>query len=131
MLRRFHSLAGLIAALFLLITAVTGALLALDPALQRLSAEVPARGEVSVAELAEKVLLAYPGTEQIERLPSGAVVVYFSQEGQTAADLINPLTGTRLATYQQSAVFAWLKDLHRAFLWDDKGGLARALWRCC
>jgi sulfite reductase (NADPH) flavoprotein alpha-component len=121
MLRRFHSIAGLIAALFLLITAVTGALLSFDPALQRLSAEVPARGEVSVAELAEKVLQAYPGTEQIERLPSGAVVVYFTQEGQTAADLINPLSGTRLASYQPSVVFAWLKDLHRAFLWDDKG----------
>ncbi|KUM53688.1 PepSY domain-containing protein [Rheinheimera sp. EpRS3] len=121
MLRRFHSLAGLTAALFLLITATTGALLALDPALQRANALVPARGAVSVADVAEKVLLAYPGTEQIERLPSGAVVVYFTQDGQTAADLINPLTGTRLATYQQSAVFAWLKDLHRAFLWDDKG----------
>lgn len=121
MLRRFHSLAGLTAALFLLITATTGALLALDPVLQRANALVPARGAVSVADVAEKVLLAYPGTEQIERLPSGAVVVYFTQDGQTAADLINPLTGTLLATYQQSAVFAWLKDLHRAFLWDDKG----------
>jgi sulfite reductase (NADPH) flavoprotein alpha-component len=121
MLRRLHSLAGLVAALFLLITAVTGALLSLEPALQRADAFVPARGEVSVAELAEKVLRVYPGTEQIERLPSGAVVVYFTQDGQTAADLINPLTGTRLATHQQSAVFAWLKDLHRAFLWDDKG----------
>lgn len=121
MLRRLHSLAGLIAALFLLITATTGALLSLEPALQRANAVVPARGAVSVAEVAEKVVRVYPGTEQIERLPSGAVVVYFTQNGQTAADLINPLTGTRLATHKQSAVFAWLKDLHRAFLWDDKG----------
>lgn len=121
MLRRLHSLAGLVAALFLLITAMTGALLSLEPALQRADAFVPARGAVSVAELAEKVLRVYPGTEQIERLPSGAVVVYFTQDGQSAADLINPLTGSRLATYQQPAIFAWLKDLHRAFLWDDKG----------
>ncbi|MFN6970899.1 MAG: PepSY domain-containing protein, partial [Rheinheimera sp.] len=69
MLRRLHSLAGLVAALFLLITAVTGALLSLEPALQRADAFVPARGAVSVAELAEKVLRVYPGTEQIERLP--------------------------------------------------------------
>lgn len=121
MLRRFHSIAGLTAALFLLITAMTGALLSLEPALQRADAFVPARGAVSVAELAEKVVRVYPGTEQIERLPSGAVVVYFTQDGQTAADRINPLTGTRLAPHQQSAVFAWLKDLHRAFLWDDTG----------
>lgn len=121
MLRRLHSYASLVAALFLLITAITGALLSLEPALQRAAAPVPARGAVSVADVAAKVLQAYPGTEQIERLPSGAVVVYFTQDGQTAADLIDPFTGTRLGTYQQSAVFAWIKDLHRAFLWDDKG----------
>lgn len=121
MLRRLHSFAGLVAALFLLITAMTGALLSLEPALQRAAAPVPARGALSVADVAAKVLLVYPGTEQIERLPSGAVVVYFTEDGQTAADLIDPFTGTRLGTYQQSAVFAWLKDLHRAFLWDDKG----------
>jgi sulfite reductase (NADPH) flavoprotein alpha-component len=121
MLRRLHSLAGLVAALLLLITATTGALLSLEPALQRAAAPVPARGAVSVADVAAKVLLAYPHTEQIERLPSGAVVVYFTQDGQTASDLINPFTGTRLATYQPSAFFAWLKELHRAFLWDDRG----------
>lgn len=121
MLRRLHSYAGLVAALFVLITAITGALLSLEPALQRAAAPVPARGAVSVADVAAKVLQAYPGTEQIERLPSGAVVVYFTQDGQTAADLIDPFTGTRLEAYQPSAVFAWIKDLHRAFLWDDKG----------
>jgi sulfite reductase (NADPH) flavoprotein alpha-component len=121
MLRRLHSYAGLVAALLLLITAVTGALLSLEPALQRAAAPVPARGEIRVADVAAKVLQAYPGTEQIERLPSGAVVVYFTQDGQTAADLIDPFTGTRLEAYQPSAIFAWIKDLHRAFLWDDKG----------
>lgn len=121
MLRRLHSLPGLIAALFLLISAVTGAILSLEPALQRAETSVPARGMVSVASLAEKVLMTYPGTEQIERLPSGAVVVYYTQDGKSAADLINPLTGTRLAAYQHSAFFSWIKDLHRAFLWDDRG----------
>lgn len=124
MLRRLHSLPGLFAALFLLISAVTGAILSLEPALQRAEAIVPARGMVSVATLAEKVLMAYPGTEQIERLPSGAVVVYFTQDNTSAADLINPQTGKRIATYQHSALFSWIKDLHRAFLWDDRGRAA-------
>lgn len=124
MLRRLHSLPGLIAALFLLISALTGAILSLEPALQRAEAIVPARGMVSVATLAEKVLMAYPGTEQIERLPSGAVVVYFTQNGKSGADLINPQTGVRIATYQHSALFSWIKGLHRAFLWDDRGRAA-------
>lgn len=121
MLRRMHSLSGLVAALFLLVLATSGAILSLNPALQRSAATVPARGVVSVAEVAEKALLAYPGTEQIERLPSGAVLVYFAQDGNSGAVLINPLTGEREADYAPSSFFSWMTDLHRAFLWDDKG----------
>jgi sulfite reductase (NADPH) flavoprotein alpha-component len=51
MLRRLHSLPGLFAALFLLVLATSGAILSLNPALDRSAATVPARGEVSVAEV--------------------------------------------------------------------------------
>jgi sulfite reductase (NADPH) flavoprotein alpha-component len=121
MLRRLHSLPGLMAGLFLLVLATSGAILSLNPALQWSAATVPARGNISVAEVAEKALLAYPGTEQIERLPSGAVLVYFAQDGNSGAVLINPLTGEREADYTPSPFFSWVTDLHRAFLWDDKG----------
>lgn len=121
MLRRLHSLPGLISALFLLTIALSGAILSLSPALERSKATVPARGVINVAELAQSVLLTYPGTEQIERLPSGAVLVYFTRDGMSGADLINPLTGERVAAYVPSVFFSWVRDLHRAFLWDNRG----------
>lgn len=127
MLRRLHSLPGLVAALLLLVLATSGAVLSLNPALERAAATVPARGEVNVAEVAASVVQQYPGAEQIERLPSGAVLVYFSVDGNPGADLIDPLTGTALSAWEPSAFFTWMKDLHRAFLLDDVGRAAAGI----
>ncbi|MDO9317910.1 MAG: PepSY domain-containing protein [Gammaproteobacteria bacterium] len=121
MLRRLHSLPGLFAALFLIVLATSGAVLSLSPALERAVATVPPSGAASVAEVAARVLAQYPATEQIERLPSGAVLVYFSQDGNPAADIVDPLTGIRISAYEPSPIFAWIKDLHRSFLLDDIG----------
>lgn len=121
MLRKFHSLPGLLAGVFLIVLSVTGAVLALAPTLDRVSAVIPASGEVSIAELADRVVAHYPGTEQIVREPSGKVIVYYSRDGQAGADLVNPVTGEGTAPYEPSAFFGWVKDLHRAFMLDDAG----------
>ncbi len=121
MLLRLHSVPGLFAALFLIVLTLSGAILSLSPALERAVATVPPSGVTSVAEVAERVLSIYPATEQIERLPSGAVLVYFSQDGNPAADLVDPLTGTRISAYEPSPILAWIKDLHRSFLLEDAG----------
>ncbi len=124
MLRRLHSLPGLFAALFLLVVATSGAILSLNPALERAAATVPARGKLNVAEVAENALRSHSGIEQIERLPSGGVLVYFTEDGNSGADLINPLTGSIVSAYDPSPFFSWVTDLHRAFLWDDRGRAA-------
>ena len=65
MMRRLHSLAGLVAAVLLVVVALSGAILSLDPAIDRLDAKVPAAGQTSVAALAGRVAQHYPGAEQI------------------------------------------------------------------
>lgn len=121
MWRRLHSLPGLFAALFLITLAITGAIMSVEPALERMDAVVPGPGEVSVAQLAERVVAHYPGAEQIRRLASGAVIVYFTRDGSPGADLVNPATGEQIAAYEPSVFFRWVKDLHRSFLLDDPG----------
>ncbi|SHK66920.1 sulfite reductase (NADPH) flavoprotein alpha-component [Marinobacter antarcticus] len=121
MLRKLHSLPGLVAALLLLVLAITGVILSVVPAIERSAASIPATGELSVAELAERVVAHYPGTEQIQRSLSGEVVVYYSRDRQPGADLVNPLTGEGIAPYQPSAFLRWVKNLHRSFLLDDAG----------
>jgi sulfite reductase (NADPH) flavoprotein alpha-component len=121
MLRKLHGWPGLVAALLLLVLAITGVVLSVAPAIERAGATIPATGEISVAGLAERVVAHYPGTEQIQRSLSGEVVVYYSRDRQPGADLVNPLTGEGVAPYQPSAFLRWVKNLHRSFLLDDAG----------
>lgn len=121
MLRKLHSWPGLVAALLLTVLAASGVILSVAPAIERSAAIVPATGEISVANLAERVVANFPGTEQIQRSLSGEVVVYYNRDGQPGADLVNPQTGEGIAPYQPSAFMRWVKNLHRSFLLDDVG----------
>ncbi len=121
MLRQLHSLPGLIAALFAIVLTVTGAILSLNPALERMDAVLPAEGQISVAELTGKLAEHYPGAEQIVRTPSGTLIVYFTQDGQVGIDRVDPRTGQAIASYHPSSFSRWMKNLHRSLLLDTPG----------
>ena len=121
MLRQLHSLLGLIAGLLLMVLAISAAVLALDPTLDRLGATVPADGQINVAVLAGRVARHYPGAEQIARTPSGSILVYYSRDGAVGIDRVDPLTGQGIAPYTPSAFSRWMKNLHRSFLLDTPG----------
>ena len=127
MVRKLHSLLGLIAAVLALVLGLTGAILSLDPALERVAATVPAHGQISVAALAGRVAQHYPQAEQIQRSPSGTVIVYYSRDGKAGIDRIDPLTGQGMAPYAPSAFSRWLKNLHRSLLLDTPGRAASGL----
>lgn len=127
MLRQLHSLPGLVATLLLIVITITGALLALDPARERLGSTIPARGEMSVADLTARLAQHYsgvPGVEQIQRTPSGAIIVYFSSDDGSGADVIDPRTGQALAPYEKSAFMRGVKNLHRSLFLDIEGRIA-------
>lgn len=121
MLRQLHAWPGLIAALLVMFLAISGGILSINPALERQDTRVPAAGQLNVAELAGRVAQAYPGAEQIQRTPSGSVIVYYSQDGQPGADRIDPLRGQRIATYEPSVFSHWVKGLHRSLLLGTPG----------
>lgn len=121
MLRQLHSLPGLIAALFVIALSVTGAILSVNPALERVETVIPASGQISVAELASKVAEHYPGAEQIVRTPSGTLMVYYTQDDQVGVDRVDPETGQGIAPYEPSSFSRWVKNLHRSFLLDTTG----------
>ena len=125
MLRLFHSLPGLISALLVMLLGFTGALLSLDPALDRLGTSVPAN--MSVAELAGMVARHYPGVEQIQRTPSGSLIVYYSTDSGASAVRVDPATGKAIAPYAPSALSRWLKQLHRSLLLDTPGRVASGI----
>lgn len=127
MLRQIHSLPGLFAALLLTIVALSGAILSVSPALERLGTTVPAKQQISVAVLAERVARQYPGVEQIQRSASGTLIVYYSQNGQSEVVRVNPNTGQSMGAYEPSSFMRWVKGLHRSFLLDTTGRVVAGL----
>jgi sulfite reductase (NADPH) flavoprotein alpha-component len=125
MLRKIHSLPGLISALLIMLLGITGAVLSVDPAIERLGTSIPAH--LSVAELASRVLGHYPGAEQIQRTPSGALIVYYQADSGAGADRVDPLSGNRIEPYVPSAFSRWIKQLHRSLLLDTAGRLASGI----
>ncbi len=121
MLRRFHSLPGLLAALIVSFMAITGAVLSLQPVVERLS--TPGGGSMSVAALAQTVVDQVPGVESITRSASGAVTAYVG----TAATAIDPATGKVLGPVERSALFTFFTELHRSLFLGDGGRIAAGI----
>lgn len=138
MLRKLHSVSGLIATLLVVILAITGATLAVKPVLERTQAVIAGTSAMSVAELTGKISARYPSVEQIQRKPSGNIIVYYSfskdagkvvdqsssQISGTGAVLVNPISGEALSDYSISPFMNWVKNLHRSYLLDTPGRAA-------
>lgn len=119
MSRKVHSVAGLAFGLVLALFAGTGAILSLEPALERAQAR-PAGG-ASVAELAAQVAAHHPSVERLERRANGVVVASFATEQGFETTRVDPATGADLGPWEPSAAMRWIRDLHRSLLLDDPG----------
>jgi sulfite reductase (NADPH) flavoprotein alpha-component len=122
--RKIHSIPGLVVALLVAVIATSGAVLSVNPALDRLDATVPARGEVTVAALAARVQSSLPGVESIERKPSGLVVATWFDPDRPGMATVDPRTGAVVGPYEPSAFARWMTNLHRKLLLDDPGRAA-------
>lgn len=125
MQRKFHSVPGLILAVLLVLLALSGAILSLAPTLERAAVNLPARGAVTVADLAASVVRLYPSTERIKRTPSGEIIVYAVQDDMPVQVIVDPLTGTPTENHERSDFFLRVADFHRSFGFGD-AALGRA-----
>ncbi len=124
MLRRLHSLPGLVFALLVAVTAVSGVALSVLPALD-MASTAPIPAGVSVADLAGAIAARRPAVDGIVVRPSGAVTASFGDD-QGGVEVVDPATGASLGPYRISETTRWLTDLHRAFLAGDSGRLLAA-----
>ncbi|WP_370677896.1 PepSY domain-containing protein [Pleomorphomonas sp. PLEO] len=121
MLRRIHSLPGVVFAIVLTVIAVSGAFLSVTPALDRL-ANPAVSSEVSVATLAEAVSARHQEIDKISVRPSGAVTVSYADNGASGTELVDPATGASLGAPQPlSAPVRWMTELHRSLFLGDSG----------
>ncbi len=127
MLRQIHSLPGLIAALLVVMLSVTGAVLSLDPILERAGATLPKAGQISVAALAEAVAAKHGGVDRIVKRASGSVIVYYFDGDRAGVDLVEPVTGLTIGAYEPSSFVQFVTNLHRSFLMGDAGRAAAGI----
>jgi len=125
MIRAFHRWPGLLALALVTILALSGAMLAVVPAVERIAAPQAEAG-LTVATLATRVQAAYPGVEQIRRAPSGQITAYWFDQGTPGAAVIEPTTGLGVASADPNQVERWLTNLHRSLFLDDTGRIAMA-----
>ncbi len=128
MLRRLHSIPGLVLAIVLSVTALSGAVLSLQPVIAHFEASsVPER--TSVAALASEIIARHPGLSDLKLLDDGTVVASFDDPAgksplSKGKEAVDPATGASLGPYVRSAFFSWLIDLHRSFFAGDAGRMA-------
>ena len=125
MLRKAHSLPGLIASVLVAFMALTGALLSLQPALEHLG---PTAATATVADLAAAVAATHEGAQRIVETASGQTIVYSVANGRSAANLVDPVTGQNLGVYEPSGFFTFLTELHRSLF---MGQFGHGVAGCC
>ncbi|WP_019953304.1 PepSY domain-containing protein [Yoonia vestfoldensis] len=125
MIRAIHRWPGLVALALITILALSGAALSVFPAAERIGAAQPETG-LTVATLAARIKLAYPGVEQIRRQPSGRITAYWFDQGAPGAAVIDPATGQGVASADPNRIERWLTNLHRSLLLGDGGRIAMA-----
>jgi sulfite reductase (NADPH) flavoprotein alpha-component len=127
MLRRIHSLPGVVFAIVLTVIAVSGAFLSVSPALDRL-ANPAVSSEVSVATLAEAVSARHQEIDKISVRPSGAVTVSYADNGVSGTEQVDPATGASLGAPQSlSASVRWVTELHRSLFLGNSGKIGTAV----
>lgn len=126
MLRRLHSLPGLVLAVALAVTAATGAVLSVVPALDRLSTPAITRG-TSVADLAAAVSAHHEAVASIRVRATGVVTASVTDGEASGVERIDPATGAGLGPYAPSSSLRFLTDLHRAFGFGSDGRIAAAI----
>jgi sulfite reductase (NADPH) flavoprotein alpha-component len=126
MTRALHRWPGIVAALLLAVLALSGAVLSIYPAAERLAAPQAAAG-LSAADLAASVAASHPGLEQIRRSPSGQITAYWFDGGTPRAAVIDPATGLDAASADPAPMKRWLTNLHRSLFLGDAGRIVAAV----
>jgi sulfite reductase (NADPH) flavoprotein alpha-component len=126
MIRILHRWPGLVLAVLLLVTSLSGVALSLFPALESVQA-LQAEAGLSVAKLAMRVQATHPGLEQIKRAPSGQISAWWFDGEQPGSAVIDPATGRDVASADPDPVRRWLTTLHRSLFLGDGGRLTAAV----
>jgi len=127
MLRKLHKIPGLLAGLLIVVLAITGSVISVVPSLERVGAGGISGPAPDAATLAANILVNIPAAEQIKKLPSGKVIVYYFEGDSPKAVQVDPATGAILSEFSQSPFVRWMTELHRSLFLSNNGKIVTAL----
>lgn len=125
MIRLIHSLPGLVLGLFLSVIAGTGAILSVQPAIERAAA--PEAAGLSIAQAATTIAAEQPGLQAISRSPNGALSAQIRDESGPRLVAVDPVSGAALPEVAEAPVMRWIKGFHRSLRLGDAGRAAVGL----
>ena len=123
MWRRIHSLLGLVALVLVTALALSGAVLAFYPVKDALAPGVAVSSNLTVAALAGKVAAELPDVQVIHRLPSGKIVVdYTDPNGKPAKASVDAATGAVVGMVAgRGSFYDAVKTFHRSLFLGETG----------
>jgi sulfite reductase (NADPH) flavoprotein alpha-component len=125
MIRALHRWPGLLALALASVLSLSGALLSVFPAVDRMTGPQAVAGQ-SVADLAARVAMTHSGLEEIRRAPSGRITAWWFDGGAPGSAVIDPATGADFGSTDPNPWERWLTTLHRSLFLDDTGRLVTA-----
>ncbi len=125
MIRWLHRWPGIIAAVLLMVLALSGTALSVFPVMERLATPQAETG-LSVADLMGRIQANYPTVEQVRRAPSGKITAYWFDAGAPQLAVIDSATGQGVAPANPNGVEQWLKGFHRSLFLGDSGRIVIA-----
>ena len=126
MYSNMHKYFGFSAYIIIIILSISGSVLSVFPAWDRLTLPTSNASVLSVAQVAQRIQQEYPTVEQIKRLASGKVIIYYFENEQPVAEQIDPLTAAKIAPYEAVGFKSWVTKLHRSLFLDDSGRILAA-----
>lgn len=128
MWRSFHSWIGLALSLLLMVTAITGIVLATEPVYDRVTAR-GASSALTVADFLRHIAEANPRAEpeRIQRSEIGDLKLTYAQGGRRSTRVVDPETGKFARKRKRPEIYEFMRDLHRSFLLGDNGRIVAAL----
>jgi sulfite reductase (NADPH) flavoprotein alpha-component len=122
--RLSHLLLALVASLFLLLAAITGAILSLEPIQAKSKANFKQEWEhVSLQQTIDSLQTKYLEITSIEKDEHGFFNTdVMTDDGDFIAFQLNPTTGEKAGEkYAKSSFFEWMTTLHRSLFLDQTG----------
>lgn len=128
MWRSFHSWIGLGLSLLVMVTAITGMILATEPMYESATTRGQSNDQ-SVADLIRIISVANPDVagERLQRTETGAIKFTYAQNNRRAHRFVDPVTGIFEPERKRAALYLFARDLHRSFLLGDDGRILTAI----